>query len=392
VTDRPLTILYSFANPLGSSGIGVTAIEQIRGLQQLGHRCIVYCTSAEVRPPGVEVVETLVLGGVRVPHRALGVERAWQIHDRLVARALRRRSGEIDVVHAWPQSCLKTFAAAAAVGVPSFREVPNTHTANAMEVVARAADELGVDLPKGHSHRSDSGRLARELDEYEAADWLLVPSDHVASTFLERGTPPGKLARHRYGCDLERFHPPDPPRTAGGSTRFLFVGRAEPRKGLHFVADVWSEATGGSDARLTIAGRFVPGYDQRVRSLVEDSRVEYVEFSNRVDDLMREADVLVLPSLEEGSALVTYEAQATGCALVVSDATGALCQPGVHGLVHPAGAGVELGEDLARLAHDDDLLRSLQANALQDRSRLSWLEAARSLADHYRRGLETAAR
>jgi hypothetical protein len=39
---------------------------------------------------------------------------------------------------------------------------------------------------------------------------------------------------------------------------------------------------------------------------------------------MRNPDVLVLPSIEEDSALVTYDARASGCVLLVSDAAGAM--------------------------------------------------------------------
>ena len=39
---------------------------------------------------------------------------------------------------------------------------------------------------------------------------------------------------------------------------------------------------------------------------------------------MRNTDVLVLPSIEEDSALVTYVARASGCVLLVSDAAGAM--------------------------------------------------------------------
>ena len=52
-----------------------------------------------------------------------------------------------------------------------------------------------------------------------------------------------------------------------------------------------------------------------------------------------------LASLTEGSALVTFEAQGSGCVLCVSDAAGADCRPGLDALVHPAG---DVGVDGAR--------------------------------------------
>jgi glycosyltransferase involved in cell wall biosynthesis len=46
---------------------------------------------------------------------------------------------------------------------------------------------------------------------------------------------------------------------------------------------------------------------------------------NDVPELMRKSDILVLPSIEEGSALVAAEARGSGCALLVSEAAGAVC-------------------------------------------------------------------
>jgi D-inositol-3-phosphate glycosyltransferase len=105
---------------------------------------------------------------------------------------------------------------------------------------------------------------------------------------------------------------------------------------------------------------------------------------------MRAADVLLLPSLNEGSALVTYEAQASGCVLLVSDATGAPAEHMVHGLVHPAGDETALAEHLRLLTTDRDLLARLRGDVIAGRDRLSWDAAAGGLADAY--GAAIAAR
>ena len=62
--------------------------------------------------------------------------------------------------------------------------------------------------------------------------------------------------------------------------------------------------------------------------------------------LMRGFDVLVLPSLEEGSALVTYEARACGCVLAVSDRSGAACTDGVASTSSMLLAGVKVRADV----------------------------------------------
>ena len=112
--------------------------------------------------------------------------------------------------------------------------------------------------------------------------------------------------------------------------------------------------------------------------------VEVKGFTLDVPGVMREADVLLLPSLNEGSALVTYEAQASGCVLAISDATGAPAEHHVHGLIHPAGDEAVLTEHLRQLATDRELLTRLRTNVVAQRERLSWDAAADGLIEAYR--------
>jgi glycosyltransferase involved in cell wall biosynthesis len=99
---------------------------------------------------------------------------------------------------------------------------------------------------------------------------------------------------------------------------------------------------------------------------------------------MRESDVLVLPTVEEGSALVTYEAQASGCVPVVSDAAGARCTHLEDALVHDAGDVAALTEHLGLLDRDPDLLARLRRRTLARREELTWAQGARDLENLYR--------
>jgi glycosyltransferase involved in cell wall biosynthesis len=120
--------------------------------------------------------------------------------------------------------------------------------------------------------------------------------------------------------------------------------------------------------------------------------VEERGFVSDMAPLMRDADVLLLPSLNEGSALVTFEAQASGCVLAVSDATGAPAEHDVHGLIHPAGDEAVLTEHVRALATDRALLARLREHVLADRERLSWDAAAGGLRDAYEAAISSRRR
>jgi D-inositol-3-phosphate glycosyltransferase len=384
-----LRVLYSFPHSLGKPGISTTASHQIQGLIEQGVTVDVVCTSLQRELPGARrVIETLRLGGRRVPHRALGVHRAYRYHDWRAARTLERLRREVDLVHSWPAGCLRTLSTARQVGVPGFREVPSAHTQTAYEDAARAADDVGVDLPSDHHHRYDARHLERELREFAAADYLLVPSAYVERTFIEHGHQPEQLIRHRYGYDPDSFGALGrTEKTDGDGLTALFVGRGEPNKGLHHALRAWVESGAAERGRLILCGDMLPPYREKLGALLAHPSVRELGFVSDVSSVMREADVLLLPSLTEGSALVTYEAQAAGCALLVSDAAGAPCEHLREGLVHAPGDVAALTEHLRSVDRDRALLQTLRTHALANSARLTWAAAGARLRDAYAEGL-----
>ena len=377
-------VLYSFPDGIGKPGIGTTAFNQVRELAAHVERVTLYCTSLQAKVPrNVRVVQTLSVLGKRVPHRALGIERSYRYHDARVASAVRRLH-DVDVVHCWPRATLKTCAAARERGIPCFREVPNTHTAHAYEVVARERASLGLGPAAGHSHTFDPSALQREEREYEAADALLVPSEYSLRTFLERDVPLEKLVLHRFGYDGRRFFVNGASPEAARPFTAIFVGRCEPRKGLHHALRAWVDSGAGEHGRFIVCGSMDPDYGRVLEELLAHPSVELHGFVADPARLMRESDVFVFPSLEEGSALVTYEAQACGCVLVVSEATGARCRDGVDGLVHAPGDVGALTEHLRLLSRDKETLGRLREASVDASRGLSWREAGRELAELYR--------
>jgi glycosyltransferase involved in cell wall biosynthesis len=111
--------------------------------------------------------------------------------------------------------------------------------------------------------------------------------------------------------------------------------------------------------------------------------VEFHGFTNSAADVLRSADVLVLPSFEEGSALVTYEAQGCGAVPLVSDATGAQCVHEVSGMVHPAGNPDILEAHIKRLMNDRPFLETLRRGVGRQRDDLTWTAAAERLERCY---------
>jgi glycosyltransferase involved in cell wall biosynthesis len=379
-----MRVLYSFPDTVGSPGIGVVAFHQATGLVDLGCEVTLSCTHLARPIPGLaELVQTLTVKGRRIPHRAMGIGRSYAYHDRRTASLVRR--GRFDVVHCWPRGTVATASAAKAAGAAAVREVPNTHTGYAFETVAAEHELLGLPPIRGHSHTFDAGVLRLEEHEFEVVDLLLVPSELSRRTFLDRGVPEERLALHQYGFDPARFPPPgdrqNRPFTA------LFAARCEPRKGLHYALQAWHESGSAQHGKLVVLGEFVPGYRDIVEQGLAHPSVEERGFVNDLPRVMGECDVLVHPSVEDGSALVTYDAQAAGCVLAASDAAGARFVHGRHGLLHRPRDVATLTEHLRLLSSDESALAGMRSAVIAERDRLTWAKAATELVEIYDRAV-----
>ena len=383
--EKPrLRVLYSFPLRLGASRVCYTAWQQVYGLAQAGAEVLVFPGSLHRPVPhGIRVCPTLARGKLRLSYRLIGTMRAVALHDWIVARRLEKLQGEVDIVHTWPLGALETLKAAQRLGITTVLERPNAHTAFAMEVVQRECERLKVTLPADHEHAYNAGKLQREEAEYELASHLLCPSDFVKKTYLDRGFPAAKLVRHIYGYDDRVFYPATGARYESRGLNVLFVGLCAVRKGVHYALEAWLKSPASCEGTFSIAGEFLPDYEQKLKPMLAHPSVKVLGHRNDVPELMRKSDIVVLPSIEEGSALVTAEARGSGCVILVSDASGANCEHMVDALVHTAGDVDALSKHMTMLHADRSMLERLRTASIRTANAITWSAAGRRLFQAY---------
>jgi glycosyltransferase involved in cell wall biosynthesis len=385
---KHLRVLYSFPHKIGAGRICTTAWHQVEGLSAAGVK-VTLATGSICRalPAEVKITTTLQRGPIRIPYRILGTRRACIIHDWFVSRLLRRSQGQFDLVHLWPLGGLRTMVEAKRQGIPALMERPNAHTRFAYEVVQKECRKLGITMPPGHEHDYDPVLLAHEEREYLESDFLLCPSDFVAQTFRNQSFPSDKLLRHQYGFDERIYQPPLQQRQRGEGLTMIFVGGCAPRKGLHYALDAWLKSTAHRTGTFLIAGAFIPGYAEVLSEQLSHPSVKRLGHRTDVADLMRSSDILTLPSIEEGSALVTSEARGSGCVLIVSDAAGAICRDGYDGFVHRVGDTTMMVDQLNRLDADRSILEIMRNRSMETVHELTWRAAGRRLEAVYREAI-----
>lgn len=384
-SNKSVRVLFSFPLRLGADRICGIAWQQVNGLAAAGADMLVYPASIS-RPvsSSARVSPTLALGRFRLPYRMVGTMRAVALHDHIVARRIERLAGQIDIIHTWPTGALETLKTAAKLGIPTVLERCNAHTGYAMEIVQKECERLGVALPADHEHAFNAEKLRKEEDECRLATRLLCPSDFVLRTHRERGYDGQQLARHMYGYDEQVFFPSNEPREFKRELTMLFVGVCAVRKGVHFALEAWLKSPASKNGTFLIAGEFLPAYKEKLATMLAHPSVKVLGHRRDVPELMRKSDVLVLPSIEEGSALVTSEARASGCVLLVSEATGATCKHMENALVHRVGNVEALTQHITMLHQDWALRERLRAASLRSAPEITWTAAGRRLLDVYR--------
>ncbi len=245
-----------------------------------------------------------------------------------------------DIFHAWGNYALSCIPIARALGAKVVIERGSTHPRFQDEILKEEFARYHVEIERAHPQIIEKG-----LREIELADRVAIPSEFVRRSFLERGVPESKLALIPYGIDLAAFK--KAPRS-DAVFRLLFVGNIGIQKGVHYLLDVWKQLA-LRDAELVLIGRIEGGMEQVLkkyegwftyRGHVPHEEL-YREYSN--------VSVFVLPSLQEGSALVTYEAMACGLPCIVSENTGSIVRDGIDGIVIPIRSAERLKEAILRL-------------------------------------------
>jgi glycosyltransferase involved in cell wall biosynthesis len=119
-----------------------------------------------------------------------------------------------------------------------------------------------------------------------------------------------------YGTWVPRTMSPRPRRSADEPVTFLFLGRLCVRKGAHFLLDAWRRAP--KSARLRIVGDIEPAVRTLFADVLDAPNVHCTGFTLNVAAEFARADVALLPSIEEGDPIATYEAAAHGLPVIAS--------------------------------------------------------------------------
>jgi glycosyltransferase involved in cell wall biosynthesis len=301
----------------------------------------------------------------RTVSRAIRANRRIQPENDWITRILEahyiRGLGPGDVAHVFYRGgcSMRMLRALKARGTAIVLELSNSMGHTVTRILEDAYRRAGWPVEHDVSPQDLQADLDLQLRQVEATDFILSPSPAVTDSLLELGAPRTKILSTSYGWDPERFtrgHTRALPEISGVTV--LFVGTVCERKGAHLLLGAWSRA--GIDGRLVLLGYIAPRVATHCAHLLNRPDVICVPFNPDPAPFFRSADIVALPTLEEGSALVIYEAMGVGLPLVTSPmGAGTVVRHEKEGLVVDPHSEEDLIAALRRMAYDADVRRAL---------------------------------
>ena len=179
--------------------------------------------------------------------------------------------------------------------------------------------------------------MQREQEEQDLADHIICGSQFVKDSLITRGINEDKISVISIGRSIFSHSAQDNvkrkvSKQQTDSLRILFVGEVSLRKGIPYLLEALGQLKENISFQCKIAGAI---------SIKSEKISEYhdvCEFLGRVpraemSNLYKWADVFVLPSICEGSAMVTYEALIHGLPIITTYNSGSIVRDGVDGFI-----------------------------------------------------------
>jgi glycosyltransferase involved in cell wall biosynthesis len=182
------------------------------------------------------------------------------------------------------------------------------------------------------------------------------------------------------------FRPSNP--KVADAFHVLFVGALSIRKGIPYLLQAFAKLR-HPNKRLTLIGTRM----KETESLLSATAGSCIQILGPVPQVqlaahMSAAQVLVLPSIEEGLALVMAEAMACGCPVLASKNTGAenLFDDGEEGFIVELRDVEALAARMQRMADEPDLVSTMSAKSRARIERVGgWSDYTDTLLGHFAR-------
>ena len=225
--------------------------------------------------------------------------------------------------------------------------------------------------------------MEKENKEYELADYIMVPTDFVKKTFIDKGFPKEKIIKNPYGVNLNQFKPNKTKEYFNKVFRIIYTGTVSVRKGILYLLETFEELN-IKNSELLIIGNTDKELNKKLKKYKNN---ENIKFKNAIDqsslkDFYNISDIFVTCSVEEGLSMVQLQAMSCGLPVVCTTHSGGqeVIDQGVNGYILPIRDKEKLKEKILYLYENKSFRIEMGENAKKtdnfqenkDISRSSW--------------------
>jgi glycosyltransferase involved in cell wall biosynthesis len=284
----------------------------------------------------------------------------------------------IDVFVGWSGACFESFRQAKRLNAVTVVERGSSHIAHQTKLLEEEYERWGLRFTATHP-----GVYERELQSYEEADRIAIPSLYVKRTFIEQGISEQKLIHVPYGTSLKEFYrvPKE-----DKLFRVIHCGGLSLRKGVQYLLQAFFELN-LPDAELWLVGTAEPEILPFLNKYQSDRIIfKGKQSQNQLYWFYSQCSVFCLASIEEGLAMVQPQAMACGLPVIHTTNTGGkdIVREGLDGFCIPIRSVEALKEKILFFYDNPDRLVEMSSNALaRAKDSLSWDDYGTKIAQAY---------
>jgi glycosyltransferase involved in cell wall biosynthesis len=369
-------VIYSIATKIGSPGLGTVSYHAVKALldRRMLKMAISYGNKSDIPTSHLLALPgnpaKLLFFLPRHYYRPL----RKGFFDYITSKFILKKG--CNIFHGWNNQALRSIKAAQRIGAKTILECGSTHRFFREKILNEEYERFGIKKPKPPRYARESS-----LEEIVLSDFIFLPSEFVKKTFIDSGLREDKLFVIQRGVNLEKFKPG---RKKDKNFRVLFVGRLSLRKGVPYLLEAWKKLN-LKDAELI----FIGSIDNTIVPILSAyNNVENIIFKGFLKDpsgMYKESTLFVFPSIEEGSAKVTYEAMATGLPVITTENSGSLVRNGVDGFIIPARDSEAIKEKITYFYENPEMIDIMSTNALENIRHYTWQHYRDNLIEIYRK-------
>lgn len=238
------------------------------------------------------------------------------LFDLWVSRKLRKIDADIFI--GWSGMSLNSIISANKKGMLTILERGSAHI--------QVQNELLKDAYKiiNKNFSIPNQTIRKEIMEYNTAKVISIPSNFCLNSFLHEGTQSKKLFVNPYGVG----HYFNPILNSGSSsTTFLYLGKLSIQKGVHLLLrSIETLLSEGLNFNFLLIGQMETEISKIISAeILQSNKVTFLGHIDhyKLNELIGGCDVGVIPSIQDGFAMVVPQILKVGLPVIVSKNAGA---------------------------------------------------------------------